>query len=66
MAIAIEQSDCEEVIRAAMERRPVDPEVSKRVRQRAEKLREEIFRKHGLLNVAVELIREGRDNRCDE
>ena len=61
MATASETADHEEIARAAAERRPVDPEVSKRVRERAEKIREELFRKHGLLNVAVDLIREARE-----
>jgi hypothetical protein len=61
MATATEQSDHEEIVRAAAERRRVDPEVSKRVRERAEKVREEILRTHGILNVAVDLIREARE-----
>jgi hypothetical protein len=61
MATATEQADHEEIVRAAAERRPVDPEVSKRVRERAEKIREEILRTHGVLNVAVDLIREARE-----
>jgi predicted anti-sigma-YlaC factor YlaD len=61
MATATEQADHEEIVRAAAESRPVDPEVSKRVRERAEKIREEILRTHGVLNVAVDLIREARD-----
>ena len=61
MATATEQADHEEIARAAAERRPVDPEVSKRVRERAEKIREEILRTHGVLNVAVDLIREVRE-----
>ncbi|HEX4129828.1 MAG TPA: hypothetical protein VHZ24_07280 [Pirellulales bacterium] len=60
------QADHEEVVRAAVERRPVNLEVSKRVRERAEQMREEIRRTHGLLNVAVDIIREGRDNPRDE
>jgi hypothetical protein len=40
---------------------PLDPKVSRRVSVRAEKIRNEIFRKHGYLNIAVDLIREGRE-----
>ena len=41
--------------------KPQDPELVKRVRERAREVRERIFREKGLLNVAVELIRETRD-----
>lgn len=61
MSTATEQSDHEEVIRAAIERRPIDPEASKRVRARAELIREQLRQKFGTLDVAVELIREFRD-----
>ncbi|HEX3872314.1 MAG TPA: hypothetical protein VHV77_17835 [Pirellulales bacterium] len=55
------QADHEEVARARAAKRPVNPEVAKRVHERAERIRERLFREHGLLNVAVELIRETRD-----
>jgi len=61
MATTTEVADHEEVARAGAERRPVDLEVSKRVRERAARIREEIVRSHGMLDVAVELIREARD-----
>lgn len=51
-----------EAVRAAIAAgRPVDPEIKKRVHARAEKIREEILKKHGVLNVAVDLVRESRD-----
>lgn len=50
-AISVARADC----------RRVDPEVMKRIHARAEKVREEIRRKHGTLNVAVDLVREVRD-----
>ena len=40
--------------------RPVPPEVAKRVRARAESIRHEVFRKHGLLDIGVPAIRELR------
>jgi hypothetical protein len=63
MATAIEQlqADREEIHRAGREGRRPDPEVSKRVRERAEKARQEMLRERGLLNIAVDLIRETRD-----
>ncbi len=41
--------------------KPLDPVIKKRVHERAEKVREEVRRNHGLLNVAVDLVREIRD-----
>jgi hypothetical protein len=38
-----------------------DPEFIARVQARSERMREEVFQKHGLLNIAVDLIREIRD-----
>ena len=40
---------------------PLDPEVARRVRERADRIRQEVLEKHGVLNVAVDLRREGRD-----
>jgi hypothetical protein len=66
MTTKIELSDRAEVTRAAVERRPVNPEVSRRVRERAERIRNEVLQTHGVLNVAVDLIREGRGYPLDE
>lgn len=38
-----------------------DPEFTARVQADTEKITEEIQRKHGILNIAVDLIREARD-----
>jgi len=54
------QSDHEEVSRALAEKRPVDPDVAKRVHQRAAAARERL-RLRGMTDVAVSLIREARD-----
>lgn len=43
---------------------PLDPEIARRIDERAEKITEEIRRKHGILNIAVPSIRELRDA-CD-
>ena len=55
------QSDREELYRAAREGRRPDPEVVRRVRGRAEKVKEEIRRK-GITDLAVPLIRDSREN----
>ena len=39
---------------------PLDPEVARRVHERAQKIREETYRKHGLVDIAVPAIRELR------
>ena len=41
--------------------KPHAPEVYRRIREEGAKTTEEIRRKHGLLNIAVDLIREARD-----
>ena len=56
----IEQSDRHELLQAAIEGRKPDPEVSKRVEERANQARE-AMRRRGVVDVAVNLIREGRD-----
>lgn len=38
-----------------------DPEAIRRARARMDRLREEIYQKFGILNIAVELVREARD-----
>lgn len=53
-------SDLEAVCAALAARQPVEPEVAKRVWQRAEAAKEEI-RRRGVTDVAVSLIREIRD-----
>jgi hypothetical protein len=40
---------------------PLDPEVARRVAERARKIRQEILAKHGVVNVAVDLLREARE-----
>jgi hypothetical protein len=39
-----------------------DPEFTARVQAETEKITEEIYRKHGVLNIAVDLIRDARDD----
>jgi hypothetical protein len=39
---------------------PLDPEVARRVNERAQRIRAEIFRQHGLVDIAVPAIRELR------
>jgi hypothetical protein len=40
---------------------PVPPEVVRRVRERADRIRREVLEKHGILDIGVPAIRELRD-----
>lgn len=46
----LERTDAEAVYRHAFEGQPLDPEVRRRVRQRAARITEEIRQTHGLIN----------------
>ncbi len=41
--------------------RVTDPDLRRRIQERADRVRQEMFEKHGLTNIAAELIREVRD-----
>ncbi len=53
-------ADEEAVIANFLSGKPLDPEVARRVHERAQKIRQEIFRKHGLVDIGVPAIRELR------
>ncbi len=56
------RADLEAVCRLVAEgKRVTDPDLQKRIQWRSEQATHEVFEKYGLLNVAVDLIREGRD-----
>ncbi len=54
------QSDLAIICQCLAERRPIDPEIVKRVREQGELQRQELA-KHGPLKIADQLIRETRD-----
>lgn len=54
------QADEEAVMRAFLTSTTVDPEVARRVQERSRLIREEVLRKHGLVDIAVPAIRELR------
>ncbi len=59
---AEEMADMEEVCRLIAEgKRVTDPALRQRISDRAEQVRREMLDRHGLTNVAVDLIREVRD-----
>jgi hypothetical protein len=46
----LERADSEAVFRHAFEGEPLDPEVARRVHERAARVTEEIYRTHGLID----------------
>ena len=54
-------SDTEAILDHMASRRPLDPELYRRIKAEGAKITESIRRKHGVQNIAVELIRESRD-----
>ena len=57
-----EQADMKEVLRLVSEgKRVTDPELRKRITERSEVVQREICDRFGVVEWAVDLIREGRD-----
>lgn len=54
-------ADTQAVIDKLMAGKPLDAETYRRIRERADHIRDEIFRTHGLLDVGVPAIRALRD-----
>jgi hypothetical protein len=50
------------VIEHIMSKRPLAPEIAKRIHERAGRIRDEILRKHGVLEIGVSAIRKLRDS----
>jgi hypothetical protein len=58
------EADIAEVARLVAEGKQVtDPELLRRIRQRSDALRREMLRTQGLTDIAVDLVRESRDER---
>jgi hypothetical protein len=53
--------DADAIVESLVTGRPLDPAIRDRVRAEGRRLTEEIRKQHGQLDVAVDLIREGRD-----
>ncbi len=53
--------DMQAVADAVAAGRPVDPKVAKRVRERSERVQEQLRREYGVRDIAVDLIRQGRE-----
>jgi len=54
-------ADMQAVADAAAVGTPVDPEVVRRIRERSERVQQELVRRYGIREIAVDLIRHGRD-----
>lgn len=54
-------ADLAAVLEHAVSRTPLDPDLARRVEERSERITAELRRKYGQLNVAVDLIREIRE-----
>ena len=59
--ITEQQADEEAVNEHVLTGKPLDPEVFRRVRARAEKITAELRRKYGDMNISADLVREIRD-----
>lgn len=55
------QADLEAICKAIAEKKPIDPAVAARVEERAKKARAELLQTHGITNMAVDLVREARE-----
>ncbi len=55
------QADLKAVIAAVTAGERPDPELARRVRERSRKATEAVFQRWGELNIAVDLIRQARD-----
>lgn len=53
-------ADEEAVLASFVHGTAVDPEIARRVHERAMRIREEVYRRHGLLDIGVPAIRELR------
>jgi hypothetical protein len=54
-------ADLEAVLRHVASGTPIEPELARRISERSERITEELRQKYGELNVAVDLVREIRD-----
>ncbi len=53
--------DMQAVAKAVAAGRPVDPQVARRVRERSEQVQEQLLRQFGVREIAVDLIRQCRE-----
>lgn len=54
------EADAEAVIQSLETGKPLDPVIARRIRERAKKITERVYREHGMVDIAVPAIRELR------
>lgn len=54
-------ADFEEISRLAAKGEKPSPELERRIRERSERVREQILQKHGVVTIGADIIREMRD-----
>ena len=54
------ESDGDAVIACFRSGKPLDPEIARRIDERADRITELLRQKYGTLNVSADLVREGR------
>ena len=59
--IPTELDDKQAVTEAFLAGRPLDPEVARRVRERADEIRKRMIADYGLQNIGVPLLRQARE-----
>jgi hypothetical protein len=55
------RADLQAVLDHVASGKPLDPEVARRVRERSRAVQEELVRRFGIREIAVDLIRQGRN-----
>jgi hypothetical protein len=55
------RADLQVVIDHVIAGKPLDPEVARRVRERSRAVQQKLVRRFGIREIAVDLIRQGRD-----
>lgn len=59
--LALREADGQAVMDHVLAGKPLDPEVVRRVRERSQRATEDVRRRLGTVNVAVDLVRQARD-----
>jgi hypothetical protein len=55
------EADEEALMERVLHGKPLDPEIYRRIREAGDRITEELRRRHGTIEIAVDLIREIRD-----
>lgn len=60
------EADTKAVMEFLITGKPIDPEIARRIRERGDRIREEIYAEHGLLDIGTPAIRALRDGEDDD